>query len=314
MSLNVVFAGTSLFSVPILQALIESKHQLVAVYTKPDRPVGRGQKIAESPIKGLAKSQEITICQPLLLQGEEEQKMRALKADVMLIAAYGLLLPRSVLAAYRFGCINVHASLLPRWRGAAPIQHAILAGDQEAGVTIMKMDEGLDTGDILIQKSCPIGEKDTTGDLYKRLSVLGSDLLIETLDRIESGETVQAIKQDASRVTYAPKIQKEDAKLKWHKFAIDLVRQIRAFNPIPIAFTYFKYQPLRIWQAEVLPEKTQSRPGSIIRSDKNGLDVAASNGVLRLHQLQLPGKRVQLAQEFINAHRKELNPGQTVFG
>lgn len=313
MSLNVIFAGTPLFSVPMLQALIKSKHQLVAVYTQPDRPAGRGLKMAESPVKSLARSHEITVCQPLSLQGEEEQKIRALRADVMLVVAYGLLLPQNVLAAYRFGCINVHASLLPRWRGAAPIQHAILAGDQETGVTIIQMDEGLDTGDILIQKSCPIGEKDTTGDLYERLSALGSDLLIETLDRIELG-AAQTTKQDISRVTYAPKIRKEDAELKWHKSAIDLVRQVRAFNPIPIAFTYFKCQPLRIWQAEVLPEKIQSRLGSIIRSDQNVLDVATSNGILRLHQLQLPGKRVQLAQDFINAYRKELNQGQTVFG
>lgn len=314
MPFNVIFAGTSLFSVPTLQALIKSKHQVVAVYTQPDRPAGRGQKMVESPIKSLAKSQDITVHQPLsLLRLEEKQKIIALKADIMIVVAYSLLLPRNILTAHRFGCINVHASLLPRWRGAAPIQYAILSGDEEAGITVIQMNEGLDTGDILMQKSCPIEEGDTTGDLYERLSTLGSDLLIEALDKIES-RTVQAIKQDVSRVTYAPKIQKKDAELNWHKSAIDLARQVRAFNPVPIAFTYFKCQRLRIWKAEVLSEKTQSRTGSVIRLDKQGLDIATGNGVLRLHQLQLPGKRIQLARDFINAYRKELNPGQTILG
>lgn len=314
MPFNVIFAGTSLFAVPTLQALIKSKHQVVAVYTQPDRPAGRGQKMVESPIKALAKSQKITVHQPLsLLRWEEKQKIMALRADIMIVVAYSLLLPRNIITAYRFGCINVHASLLPRWRGAAPMQYAILSGDQESGITIIQMDEGLDTGDILIQKSCPIKERDTTGDLHERLSALSSDLLIETLDKIESG-TIQAIKQDVSCVTYAPKIQKKDAELNWHKSAIDLARQVRAFNPAPIAFTYFKCQPLRIWQAEVLSEKTQLRIGSVIRLDKKGLDIATKHGILRLHQLQLPGKRIQLAWDFINAYRKELNPGQTILG
>ncbi|WP_304985853.1 methionyl-tRNA formyltransferase [Coxiella-like endosymbiont] len=313
MSLNVIFAGTPQFAVPTLRALIKSKNQVIAVYTQPDRPAGRGRKMTESSVKTLALSQEITVRQPPSLRGEEEQKIIALKADIIVVVAYGLLLPRSVLGAHKLGGINVHASLLPRWRGAAPIQHAILAGDQETGVTIMQMDEGLDTGDILTQKSCPIGEEDTAGDLYERLFSLGADLLIETLDKIES-RIIYAKKQDSSRATYALKIQKKDAELNWHQPAVNLARQVRAFNPTPITFTYFKHQPIRIWQAEVLAGKTQLRAGSLIRLDKNRLDVATGDGVLRLHQLQLPGKRIQSARDFINAYRKELIPGETIWG
>lgn len=313
MSLNVIFAGTPQFSVSMLRALIKSKHQVIAVYTQPDRPAGRGRKMTESPVKTLALSQKITVRHPLSLRGEEEQKIIALKADIMVVVAYGLLLPRSVLVAHRLGGINVHASLLPRWRGAAPIQHAILAGDQETGVTIMQMDEGLDTGDILTQKSCPIGEEDTAGGLYERLSSLGADLLIETLDKIES-RTIHAKKQDASRATYALKIQKKNTELNWYQSAVNLGRKVRAFNPAPVTFTYFKHQPIRIWQAEVLAEKTQLRAGSLILLDKNRLDVATGDGVLRLHQLQLPGKRIQSARDFINAYRKELIPGETIWG
>ncbi|MFW0079115.1 MAG: methionyl-tRNA formyltransferase [Coxiella endosymbiont of Haemaphysalis qinghaiensis] len=311
MSLNVIFVGTSQFAVPIFQALIKSKHQVIAVYTQPDRPAGRRQRMVESPVKTLALSQKITVFQPLSLQREEEQKIISLKADIMVVVAYGLLLPRTILAAHRFGCINVHASLLPRWRGAAPIQYAILAGDQETGVTIMKMDEELDAGDILTQKSCLIVEEDMTGDLYERLSSLGADLLIETLDKIESG-AVQAKKQDASHATYATKIQKKDAELNWYRSATDLARQVRAYNPTPVAFTYFKHRRIRIWEAEVLSEKTQLRAGSLVRLGKNGLDVATGDGILRLHQLQLPGKRIQSALDFINAYRKDLIPGQTI--
>ena len=313
MSLNVIFAGTPKFSVPIFQALIKSKHQVIAVCTQPDRLAGRGQKMAESPVKTLALSQKITVYQPLSLRREEEQKIITLKADIMVVVAYGLLLPRNILSAHRFGCINVHASLLPRWRGAAPIQYAILAGDQKTGVTIMQMDEGLDTGDILAQESCFIVEEDMTGDLCERLSSLGADLLIKTLDKMESG-TVQAKKQDASHATYTTKIQKKDAELNWYKSATDLARQVRAYNPTPVAFTYFKHRPIRIWQAEVLLKKTQLRAGSLVRLDRNGLDVATGDGILRLHQLQLPGKRIQSALDFINAYRKKLIPGQVILG
>lgn len=311
MSFNVIFAGTSQFAVPTFQALIKSKHQVIAVYTQPDRPAGRRQKMVESPVKTLALSQKITVFQPLSLQREEEQKIVSLKADIMVVVAYGLLLPRTILAAHRFGCINVHASLLPRWRGAAPIQYAILAGDQETGVTIMKMDEELDAGDILTQKSCLIVEEDTTGNLYERLSSLGADLLIEALDKIESG-VVQEKKQDTSHATYATKIHKKDAELNWYKPATDLARQVRAYNPTPVAFTYFKHRRIRIWGAEVLSEKTQLRAGSLVRLDKNGLDIATGDGILRLHQLQLPGKRIQSALDFINAYQKDLIPGQTI--
>lgn len=313
MSLNIIFAGTSQFAVPILRALIKSKHQVMVVYTQPDRPSGRGQKMKESPVKTLALSEEIIIRQPRSLRGEEEQKIIAFKADIMVVVAYGLLLPQSVLVAHRLGGINVHASLLPRWRGASPIQHAILAGDQETGVTIIQMDEGLDTGDILTQKSCLIREEDTAGDLYERLSSLGAELLIETLDKIEL-KTINAKKQEINLATYALKIQKKDAKLNWNQAAINLARQVRALNPPFVTFTYFKRRPIRIWQVEVLSGKTELRAGSLIQLDKNKLDIATGDGILGLYQLQLPGKRIQSARDFINGYRKELIPGKTIWG
>lgn len=312
MSLGVVFAGTSQFALPMLRALMESRHQVIAVYTQPDRPAGRGCKIKESPVKSLASSRGVIVCQPPSLRGEE-QKIMTFKADIIVVVAYGLLLPTDVLVAHRLGGVNVHASLLPRWRGAAPIQHAILAGDRETGLTVMKMNSKLDTGDILTQRSCFIREEDTAGSLSERLSLLGADLLIETLDEIESG-VIQARRQNPKWVTYAVKIHKKDAELNWNQTAICLERQVRAFNPTPVAFTYFRNRPIRIWKARVILGKTRLSPGVLIYFDKNGLDIATGEGILRICQLQLPGKRIQLAHDFINAYRKELIPGETVFG
>ncbi|AJC50361.1 methionyl-tRNA formyltransferase [Coxiella endosymbiont of Amblyomma americanum] len=316
MSLNIVFAGTSLFAVPVLRALIKSKkHRVVVVCTQPDRPAGRGKKMTENPVKSFLTTEhkEITVFQPVSFRKEEEKKIRNLQADIMVVVSYGLFLPKNILTAYRFGCINVHASLLPRWRGASPVQYAILSGDQKTGITIIQINEQLDAGDILIQKSCYIKVEDTSDTLYKRLSSLASNLLINILDNIELG-TVQAVKQNESYITYAPKIQKKDAKINWNDSAINLARKVRAFHPTPVAFTYFKNQTLRIWKVEVLVEKTQLKPGSMIRLGNNGLDIATGFGVLRLQRLQLPGKRIQIAQNFINAYRKVLNPGETIFG
>ncbi|AIT64219.1 methionyl-tRNA formyltransferase [Coxiella burnetii] len=314
MSLKIVFAGTPQFAVPTLRALIDSSHRVLAVYTQPDRPSGRGQKIMESPVKEIARQNEIPIIQPFSLRDEvEQEKLIAMNADVMVVVAYGLILPKKALNAFRLGCVNVHASLLPRWRGAAPIQRAILAGDRETGISIMQMNEGLDTGDVLAKSACVISSEDTAADLHDRLSLIGADLLLESLAKLEKGD-IKLEKQDEASATYASKIQKQEALINWRKSAVEIARQVRAFNPTPIAFTYFEGQPMRIWRATVVDEKTDFEPGVLVDADKKGISIAAGSGILRLHQLQLPGKRVCSAGDFINAHGDKLIPGKTVFG
>ncbi|AAO91486.1 methionyl-tRNA formyltransferase [Coxiella burnetii] len=314
MSLKIVFAGTPQFAVPTLRALIDSSHRVLAVYTQPDRPSGRGQKIMESPVKEIARQNEIPIIQPFSLRDEvEQEKLIAMNADVMVVVAYGLILPKKALNAFRLGCVNVHASLLPRWRGAAPIQRAILAGDRETGISIMQMNEGLDTGDVLAKSACVISSEDTAADLHDRLSLIGADLLLESLAKLEKGD-IKLEKQDEASATYASKIQKQEALIDWRKSAVEIARQVRAFNPTPIAFTYFEGQPMRIWRATVVDEKTDFEPGVLVDADKKGISIAAGSGILRLHQLQLPGKRVCSAGDFINAHGDKLIPGKTVFG
>ncbi|ACJ21146.1 methionyl-tRNA formyltransferase [Coxiella burnetii] len=314
MSLKIVFAGTPQFAVPTLRALIDSSHRVLAVYTQPDRPSGRGQKIMESPVKEIARQNEIPIIQPFSLRDEvEQEKLIAMNADVMVVVAYGLILPKKALNAFRLGCVNVHASLLPRWRGAAPIQRAILAGDRETGISIMQMNEGLDTGDMLAKSACVISSEDTAADLHDRLSLIGADLLLESLAKLEKGD-IKLEKQDEASATYASKIQKQEALINWRKSAVEIARQVRAFNPTPIAFTYFEGQPMRIWRATVVDEKTDFEPGVLVDADKKGISIAAGSGILRLHQLQLPGKRVCSAGDFINAHGDKLIPGKTVFG
>ena len=313
MSLKIIFAGTSEFAVPILRTLMRSSHRVIAVCTQPDRPTGRGRKVSQSPIKVVAKQHGIHVIQPVSLREPlTQEEVMAMRLDVMVVVAYGLLLPKTMLASPRLGCLNVHASLLPRWRGAAPIQQAIVAGDDKTGVSIMQMDEGLDTGDVLAKKSCVIEAKDTGADLHDRLSQLGADLLMESLNKLEAGSIV-AKKQDSSRATYAPKIQKKEAELDWRKSAGELARRVRAFNPTPVAFTYFNGQPIRIWEAEALDQKTVLESAVLIHADKNGLDIATGEGILRVHKLQLPGKRVHSANDFINAHRSELISGKTIF-
>lgn len=313
MSLNIIFAGTPHFAVPSLQALINSSHRVMAVYTQPDRPAGRGREITSSPVKILAQSAQLPIYQPQTLRDAQQQKqLRELNADVMIVVAYGLILPREILEIPRLGCINVHASLLPRWRGAAPIQHSILAGDEKTGVTIMQMNEGLDTGDILSQKSCEINSTETSGDLYERLATMGAELLLKTLAEIEN-KNISPQPQDNQHATHAPKIQKKDAQLNWHLPAENLARAVRAYNPVPIAFTIFNGQPLRIWQAIALPEKHTTKPGTLIRASKDGIDVAAKENILRILQLQMPGKTPQSAADFFHAYHAQLIPMQTAF-
>ena len=314
MSLKIIFAGTPKFAVPTLEALIQSSHRVISVYTQPDRPMWRGRKVSHSPIKIIAKQHRISVRQPASLQEPlAQEELMAMKLDVMVVAAYGLLLPKVVLASPRLGCLNVHASLLPRWRGAAPIQRAILAGDCKTGVSIIQMDEGLDTGDVLAKKSCVIKAKDTSADLHDRLSQLGADSLIKILNILEKTGYIVAEKQDSSKATYAPKIQKKEAELDWHKSAAELVRCVRAFNPAPVAFTYFNEQPIRIWESEALDEKTMLEPATLICADKNRLDIATGEGIFRVRKLQLPGRRVHLANDFINAYRSKLISGKTIF-
>lgn len=302
--LKIVFAGTPDFSVPSLRALLATEHEVVAVYTQPDRPAGRGRKLTASPVKQLALEHNIQVRQPKSLKGEEElAELEALQADLMVVVAYGLLLPKRVLEAPRLGCVNVHASLLPRWRGAAPIQRAILEGDRETGITIMQMDVGLDTGPMLLPRACPISDQDTGGSLHDRLAELGAEALMATMPSI-ADESLEPQIQDDSLATYAGKLEKQEARMDWAQSAELLDRQVRAFNPWPVAQTSLNGEVLRIWEAEPLAGEG-GEPGRILSAGKAGIDVATGAGLLRIKTLQLPGKRAMSAADFLNAHAVE---------
>jgi len=300
MSLKIVFAGTSSFGLPCLQALIHSSHEIVGIYTQPDRPAGRGKKLKQSAIKELALKHSLAVFQPEIFKDKNTQiQLKHLQADLMIVVAYGLLLPKEILEVPSFGCINVHASLLPRWRGASPIQQAILADDKKSGVTIMQMNEDLDTGDILLQKSLAISSKDNARTLHDKLALLGSKALTETLEKLEL-HALKPIKQDNVKATYAKKIKKEEAKINWQKPAFEIERQVRAFNPWPVAYTQLNGEAIRIWQAKALSERTNQSPGKIIVVSKEGISVATSDGVLRLLEIQRPGKNKMKAVDFAN--------------
>lgn len=302
--LRIIFAGTPQFSTPALHALLHSPHEVCAVYTQPDRPAGRGRKLTASPVKQLALQQSIPVRQPLNLKNTDAiDDLSSWQADLMVVVAYGLLLPPAVLTIPRLGCINIHASLLPRWRGAAPIQRAILAGDRETGITIMQMNAGLDTGDMIARRSCPILSTDTSADLHDRLACLGAEALLETLTALQNGSTTLTA-QDEDLACYAAKIDKREAELDWQQDAQALARKVRAFNPWPVAQTHLASgQTLRIWSAEAMDSAAlQYSPGSVIKGTAAGIDVATGHGILCLTQLQLPGGRALPASEFINAH------------
>jgi methionyl-tRNA formyltransferase len=299
--MKIIFAGTPEFAVPPLKMLLDSQHTVVAVYTQPDRPAGRGQKLKESPVKELAVSQGIPVYQPLSLKNSEDQEQfRFHQADLMVVVAYGLILPKAILTIPRLGCINIHASLLPRWRGAAPIQQAILAGDAITGITIMFVEPRLDAGSMLHKAECLIGPHETSGELQNRLSHLGAKALEEVLPAIEMG-TVHPEIQNEAEVTYAAKLEKQEAQLDWTLPAIHLDRQIRAFNPWPVAETLFRGIALKIWKAEVLNEAVQAEPGTVL-SGKKTLEVATGQGVLRILEVQLPGGKRLPIEAFLNAH------------
>jgi methionyl-tRNA formyltransferase len=298
--LNIVYAGTPEFAATALAALLETEHRISAVYTQPDRPAGRGRKLKASPVKELALEHGIEVRQPESLKdGDTQQALAALEPDVMIVAAYGLLLPAEVLAIPRLGCLNIHASLLPRWRGAAPIQRAILEGDAETGVTIMQMDVGLDTGDMLYKLATPITAEDNSQHLHDRLAELGAQAIVEALQAIQAG-SIPPEPQDDALANYAKKLSKAEAAIDWQQSAAQIARQVAAFNPWPVAQTQLEEKVLRIWEAEALPDSANASPGHVIAEAKQGIDVVCGEGTLRLKRLQLPGGKPLSAAEFLN--------------
>ena len=309
--MRLIFAGTPDFAATVLAALLASPHSVAAVYTQPDRPSGRGLGRTQSAVKRLAAKHGIPIEQPASLRGPEPQRLlAAYHGDVMIVAAYGLLLPEAVLQTPRLGCVNVHASLLPRWRGAAPIQHAILAGDPETGVSIMQMDAGLDTGPVLCRAACPIREDDTGGSLHDTLAALGAVAVLEALTTLAAGNA-HAEPQDEAMATHAGRIAKIDGLIDWSRPAQILERQVRAFNPWPVAYTSVPAarqrgddagQRLRIWNARVVECGDGMTPGTVLASGAWGIDVAAGRDALRILTLQAPGKRAMNSGDYLNAH------------
>lgn len=303
-SLRIIFAGTPDFAARHLDALLSSEHEIVGVFTQPDRPAGRGKKLMPSPVKVLAQANDLHVFQPASLRPQDNQQLVAtLNADVIVVVAYGLLLPKPVLDMPRLGCINVHGSLLPRWRGAAPIQRSLWAGDAETGITIMQMDVGLDTGDMLYKLSCPITAEDTSGSLYDKLAGLGPQGLLETLTQLANGNTQPEV-QDEALVTYAEKLSKEEACIDWSLSAAQLERCIRAFNPWPMSWLEIDGQPVKVWRASVITDASSAEPGTIVASGKQGIQVATADGILNLESLQPAGKKAMSAQDLLNSRRE----------
>lgn len=310
--LNIIFAGTPDFSVAPLQALLDSEHNVIAVYTQPDRPAGRGRKLTASPVKNLAVAHNIPVYQPQSLRDEAaQQELAALNADLMIVVAYGLILPQAVLEMPKHGCLNIHASLLPRWRGAAPIQRAIESGDAETGVTIMQMDIGLDTGDMLYKVTTKIEPNDTAQTLHDRLSTLGCDALMATLEQLQNAQ-LQPQQQDESLVTYAEKMHKAEAEINWQQPAQTIVRKIQAFNPWPVAFTQFQDKPLRILQAHIAENSSEkaaeNSPGLVIAVEKQGMLIATGDQPIWITQLQPAGKKAMAAYDFAQSRQLQGHP------
>ena len=298
-SLRIAFAGTPEFALPALAALANARHEIIGVWTQPDRPAGRGRKLAASPVKRRALALQLPVHQPETLKSVEAQaQIKAAAPEVMVVAAYGLLLPSAVLAIPKYGCINIHASLLPRWRGAAPIQRAMLAGDYETGVSIMCMQAGLDTGPVYLKRATPITADDTGGSVHDRLAQLGAQLLLEVLPLLPA---LKSVPQDDTQATYAAKLTHEEARLDWTRPAAELARRVRAYNPWPVAHTRWQGEPLRIWRAQAIPSAASGKPGTIHATSRDGIEVATGEGVLRILELQAAGGRRMLAVDFAHA-------------
>lgn len=301
-TLRLAFAGTPDFAVPALEALARSRHSVEVVYTQPDRRAGRGRKPGASAVKQAAERLGLRVEQPASLRnGEAKAQLLRYSADVFVVAAYGLILPQPILDTPRLGCINIHASLLPRWRGAAPIERAILAGDEQTGISIMRMEAGLDTGPVYLKRALIIGVEETAGELRARLAELGSACLLETLDALADG-SARAELQDAAAATYARKLEKNEARIDWSRPAGEIARAVRALNPRPVAETRWRGEQLRIWRARARDRDAAARPGSVIGADESGIVVACGEGALAIELLQLPGRRPATAGEFLNAH------------
>ena len=304
--MRIVFVGTPKFAVKSLSVLNQSEHEVIAVYCQPDRPKGRGKVLTACPVKVCAKANNLLVIQPEDLKDKQNQSQLALlNPDVMVVAAYGQILPKSILEIPKLGCLNIHASLLPRWRGAAPIERAILKGDKETGISIMKMNEGLDTGDILLDKKCTISNHETAQTLHDTLSNIGANAILETLNMLP---TLKARPQQNNEATYAEKVTKDEAQIDWHQSAEKISRVIRAFNPRPIAYTnamakQFKNRVLRIIEAEIVNRQTTNSPGEVIKYDKDVCYIATSNGVINLKKVQLSGKNKVSIKDFNNAYQ-----------
>ncbi|MDE2310274.1 MAG: methionyl-tRNA formyltransferase [Betaproteobacteria bacterium] len=296
--MRIIFAGTPHFAAAALEALLAQHFAVIAVLTQPDRPAGRGMQLTPSPVKQLALQHGLSVLQPHSLKDANVQRQLAeYAADVMIVAAYGLILPPAVLQLPRHGCLNIHASLLPRWRGAAPIQRAILAGDDETGITIMQMDAGLDTGDMLLKKTCPIGARDTAQTLHDKLAALGAEAIVETLRLLEQGQLTR-VPQDDAQATYAAKLTKAEAQIDWTDDATHSARAVRAYNPFPVACTTLNATPIKIWQASVRDDLSGAA-GTVLSVGKDGIVVACSRGALCLEVLQRPNAKALPAAQFV---------------
>jgi methionyl-tRNA formyltransferase len=308
--LKIIFAGTPPFAAHHLQSLIDSEHDIVAVYTQPDRPSGRGKKLTASPVKTLALQHNLAVEQPLSLKdGDAQMALANYQADVMVVVAYGLLLPQAVLDTPRYGCLNVHGSLLPRWRGAAPIQRAVEAGDKETGITIMQMDKGLDTGDMLLKVSCPIESIETSASLHDKLMLLGAPALHTVLTQL-SNHTIHAEKQNNDLACYAEKITKQEAEIDWNESAEKIIKKIQAFNPFPIAYTFLNGARIKIYAATIVKNSTAETAGKIISFDEQGLIVACGDNAICINTLQIPNKKAMAVNDLLNGYGDYFVKGQ----